>query len=96
LIVEYYASYTEIVKPGADGNISELFPKINKKVEWLKVKSQRLPSVLKEVEMSRLFSGSTLYVFGLALNPKASLNAWERSLSLGLLCSVEISQQGLT
>lgn len=59
LIVEYYASYTERVKPGADGIILEMLPKINKKVGWLKVKSQRPPSVLKEVEMSRLLGGCT-------------------------------------
>lgn len=36
LIVEYYASYTERVKPGADGIILEMLPKINKKSRMAK------------------------------------------------------------
>lgn len=33
LIVDYYARYTKRVKPGADGNVLEIFPKINK--SWM-------------------------------------------------------------
>lgn len=82
LTVDYYARYTERVKPSADENVLEVFPKINKTVGWLKLKSHCLPSISKEVEMSRLFCGSTLCVFGLALHPKVSLNAWNAHSAL--------------
>lgn len=50
LIVKYYARYTERAKPGADGSVLEIFWKVNKRVGWLKVKSQLLPSISKELK----------------------------------------------